>query len=320
MKCCSKNCVNVGIPKKRTNKDKQDEKKESSNYDHLPTTTVTLTDGSIYTGTVQDDKIHGKGILKYPNGEQYEGEFINGKKDGIGKWSDKEGNTYEGSWLDDKKHGYGIYKTKEGLTFEGNFENNIRQGKGTITANDNTRYICFFKDDVEEGEVEFFFSNGDHALGYIKDGYLDKNGRYEFKNGDIYVGNFENGMFHGKGYYKWNDNSSFTVYDGEYFQGKKQGAGKLTKNCGTVLIGEFKDNHLHGEVLEISPQGNQTKVLYSNGNYVKIIEKLEEIINVKEVRAESVANTTIFSDPNMYKKLYEIEKKKKAKIKIQLKK
>lgn len=214
---------------------------------------------SLFLLFLQDGMIHGKGVLKHKNGEEYEGEFYNGKKDGMGKWKDLEGNTYEGQWSNDRKHGHGIYKTKEGFMYDGEFELNKRHGLGTIITPDNTKYTCTFADDVEFGEVEFFFANGDHALGYINDGYLHKNGRYEFKNGDIYVGNFEKGLFHGKGYYKWADSSQFSYYEGNYFQGKKHGNGMLTSIDGTILCGEFKDNFIDGEFLTISPQGIQTR-------------------------------------------------------------
>lgn len=313
--------------------------------------------------------MHGRGILKYANGDQYEGEFVDGKKEGKGKWTDRENNTYEGDWVKDKKHGHGVYKTVEGFIFEGEFANNKREGKGTIITPEKTKYVCSFKDDEEVGEVEFFFANGDHALGYIKDGYLCQNGRYEFKNGDVYVGNFEKGLFHGEGYYKWNNDANYAIYEGNYSGGKKHGKGQLINKDGRILCGVFRDNNMDGEFLEISPQGNQTKgtcavgawctvcicvwgrmmsfnhwtsppllkkstnhifiyffmftpththiqffslpntniaVLYDKGFFVKVLDHIEENLNVQEFLKDSIIHTTIFSNPDMYKKLYEV--------------
>ncbi|SCM09982.1 conserved Plasmodium protein, unknown function [Plasmodium chabaudi adami] len=319
MRCCCKSSTKTGTSNKKNGQKENNEKRKPINYDDLPIETRTLNDGSVYVGTTLDGKLHGKGVLKYKNGEEYEGEFYNGKKDGMGKWKDLEGDSYEGQWSNDRKHGHGIYKTKEGFMYEGKFESNMRHGLGTVTAPDNTKYTCNFTNDVESGEAEFFFANGDHALGYINEGYLHKNGRYEFKNGDIYVGNFEKGLFHGKGYYKWADSSHFSYYEGNYFQGKKHGSGILTSVDGTILCGEFKDNYIDGEFLTISPQGIQTKVLYSKNNHVKILEKFDEKINIKEVLNHTEINTTIFSDPDYYKNLYKIPEKKKAMFRIQLK-
>ncbi|SBS96887.1 conserved Plasmodium protein, unknown function [Plasmodium ovale] len=320
MKCCGKNSVNVESPKKPTQMEMLHETLRNINCDDLPTTTLILNDGSTYTGTILDEKIHGRGVLKNPNGEIYEGEFVYGRKHGLGKWSNKEGNSYEGLWKEDRKHGYGVYITEDGYTFEGNFNMNKRDGIGTTITPDGIKYICNFKDDVEVGEVEFFFPNGDHAFGYIKDGYLHENGRYEFKNGDIYVGYFEKGLFHGKGYYKWHEDSSYVLYEGNYVEGKKHGTGQLTRVDGRILCGEFRDNHLEGEFLEISPQGNKTRVLYEKSKFVKIIEKIQDKVNIKEFRMDAAVITSIFSDPTFYKKLYEVEKKKKSKFHITLRK
>ncbi|CRH01310.1 conserved Plasmodium protein, unknown function [Plasmodium relictum] len=321
MGCCSKDSIKVESPKKKILEYKQNEsKKECINYNNISVSTVTLSDGSVYTGTMLDNKLHGRGVLKYVNGDVYEGEFSNGKKEGKGKWTDKEGNSYDGYWKEDRKHGEGVYKTFDGLIFEGSFNNNKKEGKATITTPEKTKYICTFENDEEVGEAEFFFANGDHALGFIKDGNLDKNGRYEFKNGDIYVGNFKNGLFHGKGYYKWNSNSSFKIYEGEYIEGSRNGNGQLINIDGRILRGKFKNNNLDGEVLEISPQGNQVKVLFDNGKYVKIIDKITEKLNVNEIMQESTIITSIFSDPDFYKKSYQNEQKNRAKLKIQIKK
>ncbi|ANQ09505.1 Phosphatidylinositol-4-phosphate-5-kinase [Plasmodium coatneyi] len=319
MRCCTKNAVNVESPKKVIVVETEDDTREEENpYEDLPTVTVTLSDGSVYTGTTKDNRVHGRGILKYANGDQYEGEFVDGKKEGKGKWTDKENNTYEGDWVKDKRHGHGVYKTADGFTFEGEFANNKREGKGTIITPEKTKYICSFQNDEEVGEVEFFFANGDHALGYIKDGYLSQNGRYEFKNGDIYVGNFEKGLFHGEGYYKWNNDANYAIYEGNYSGGKKHGKGQLINKDGRILCGVFRDNNMDGEFLEISPQGNQTKVLYDKGFFVKVLDNIDQNLNVKEFLEDSIIHTSIFSDPDAYKKLYEITEKKKPQFRLNL--
>ncbi|SOS81440.1 conserved Plasmodium protein, unknown function [Plasmodium sp. gorilla clade G1] len=322
MSCCTRNSVRVENPKKpiyeKLNSKKTDLNKSEEDLGEI--TTVTLLNGSIYKGTLKDNKLHGKGIVNFNDGSSYEGEFKNGKKEGKGKWSDGNGNSYEGEWLDDKRHGNGIYKTKDGFIFDGSFKENKRHGKATITTPDETKYICNFENDQEIGDVEFFFANGDHAYGSIKDGTLDNYGRYEFSNGDIYVGNFKNGLFHGKGYYKWNYGEDYKVYEGNYFKGKRNGTGQIIHSDGRIFFGAFKDDNMDGEILEISPQGIQTKLLYENGKYIRILDKIDEIYNIKEIIQESSINTSIFTDPYIYKQMYEIEKKKKGKIRINLKK
>lgn len=314
-----KNAVDVPLkePSKKINKN--EEAAANPVEDSRPVETITLSDGSVYTGTIKDNKPDGHGTLTYKNGDIYVGQFVNGKKNGLGKWLESGGDIYDGEWKDDRRNGKGIYTTADGTTLEGSFENNLKHGLGTVTLPDKTRYICTYSNDAEVGTAEFFFSNGDHAFGYIKDGNIDGSGRYEFKNGDVYVGCFKNGIFNGKGYYKWNASSSFKLFEGNYLDGKKHGKGVLKNADGRVFCGNFVHNNLHGEVIETSPQGNKTKVLFKNGAFVKLLENLERDLNQRVYIDEKVINTTIFSDPDAYKKLYEYKRKVKPNVKLSFK-
>lgn len=51
-------------------------------------------DGGVYEGEWQDNKKHGRGLLKYANGSVYEGEFKNGVADGKGTMKWKAGTEY----------------------------------------------------------------------------------------------------------------------------------------------------------------------------------------------------------------------------------
>ena len=39
--------------------------------------------GATYSGQFHQGEMHGQGILRYPNGEQYEGTWVEGKKEGM---------------------------------------------------------------------------------------------------------------------------------------------------------------------------------------------------------------------------------------------
>jgi len=56
----------------------------------------------IYTGEIENGKMHGKGTLVYPNGEKYDGDWVHGKRHGIGTYEYSDSSTYEGEWVDDK--------------------------------------------------------------------------------------------------------------------------------------------------------------------------------------------------------------------------
>ena len=79
-----------------------------------------------------DGRLHGKGVMTYPDGRLYEGDFKNNQRNGFGvmiyqdggKYS--EGSRYEGGWRDDKRHGKGVM----------------------IYPNDSRRLIGEFRDDI----------------------------------------------------------------------------------------------------------------------------------------------------------------------------
>ena len=68
--------------------------------------------------------MHGKGIYKYPNGDQYDGDFVEDVKQGNGKLK-YGGNLYEGQWKEGKPHGHGKLTNAKNAVDEGNW----RQGE-----------------------------------------------------------------------------------------------------------------------------------------------------------------------------------------------
>ena len=47
--------------------------------------TLTMSNGIVYEGEWEDNKIHGKGKKTYPNGDHQDGHFNNGRFTGFGK-------------------------------------------------------------------------------------------------------------------------------------------------------------------------------------------------------------------------------------------
>ena len=45
---------------------------------------------------MDDGRRTGKGVIDYPNGDQYEGNFVLGKREGRGRYSFSNGSVYEG--------------------------------------------------------------------------------------------------------------------------------------------------------------------------------------------------------------------------------
>ena len=77
-----------------------------------------------YEGEFHDNKIHGKGYIKFLKiGIEYIGTFKNEQIDGYGIFKWKNGDEYEGEVKDGKMHGRGKYKYKNGKVFNGIFFN-----------------------------------------------------------------------------------------------------------------------------------------------------------------------------------------------------
>ena len=77
-----------------------------------------------YEGEFHDNKIHGKGYIKFLKfGIEYIGTFKNEQIDGYGIFKWKNGDEYEGEVKNGKIHGLGKYKYKNGKIFNGIFFN-----------------------------------------------------------------------------------------------------------------------------------------------------------------------------------------------------
>jgi hypothetical protein len=64
--------------------------------------------GDLYEGNWVNDKMEGKGIYYYSNGERYEGELKSDKVNGTGTYFYADGSKYIGEWKDGNRHGKGI--------------------------------------------------------------------------------------------------------------------------------------------------------------------------------------------------------------------
>ena len=72
--------------------------------------------------------MHGKGLYKWPDGNQYEGDYIYGIKEGFGEFKWADGRVYKGPFKKGKQHGNGKL-TVNGTTFDAVFENGKYMGE-----------------------------------------------------------------------------------------------------------------------------------------------------------------------------------------------
>ncbi|MGB5685814.1 MAG: hypothetical protein WBM35_08385 [Candidatus Electrothrix sp.] len=126
-----------------------------------------------YIGQLKDNDLHGKGILTWPDGNEYSGDWIEGKRHGSGKFVWKNGTQYIGDWRDDKSTGKGTY---------------------TWIDRDEKKYIGDMKEDKFHGNGVMFYTSGDKYSGSWSNGKRHGKGTYTFQDGTTYKGIWENGQ------------------------------------------------------------------------------------------------------------------------------
>jgi hypothetical protein len=178
-------------------------------------------DGSHYEGNVENEKMHGQGVLTYSNGEKWQGSFENGKP-------------FTGS---------GVYKFADGRIFDGSlFEGRFKFG---MLSDENGKiWKGFFNEQGEPSTGSGFYALKDGSIyeGHLKDGRLNF-GKLTNKDGKVWSGFFnEQGEpSTGSGFYALKDGS---IYEGQLVEGQFT-FGKLTDKDGKVQEGEFKESKLY---------------------------------------------------------------------------
>jgi hypothetical protein len=110
------------------------------------TTTITLSDGAVYTGAISNGVPSGLGKKVWPDGAEYDGYFKDGQKDGVGGYVWTSGDTYCGEWKD-KKNGEGHYIWSNGAEFLGEFKNGSMDGEGIMIETDGSTKVGLWKAD-----------------------------------------------------------------------------------------------------------------------------------------------------------------------------
>lgn len=107
--------------------------------------------GNIYDGEWKENKMHGRGTMKFylgidPNGNKiydiYKGDWYNDMMEGRGKMTFANGNKYNGQFKRDMMDGEGTFCVGRDK-YKGRFKNGVKDGKGTY---------YFEEGDVYEGK------------------------------------------------------------------------------------------------------------------------------------------------------------------------
>ena len=199
--------------------------------------------GTLFKGNWNCDKIGNFGIFLEKNGDYYIGELKDGKFEGKGELEIIGISKYKGEFKNDLPNGKGILNDYEkGYTYEGDFIEGKKDGKGILEYIDGTKYEGEFKNDLYHG-----------------------NGLMIFNNGNKYEGQFLNGIIKGKGIFLWNDGKK---YEGEYNDFIKNGFGKFIWNDNKYYEGQWLNNKQHGKGL-ICNEGKEIEGIFRFGKIIK---------------------------------------------------
>ena len=163
---------------------------------------------------------------------------------------------YMGSWNTNKQYdGYGILYIYDEINsifnkYEGIFENGKLNGFGYgIFSKSQIVYLGDFKENLNNGIGKEIYLGSDKSNFYFFKGkYINGNKIYGilyWKDKSYYKGNFNyNDKFNGKGFYYWGRTNE--KYEGEWYDGKMNGQGKMIYADGSIYDGMFYMNKKHG--------------------------------------------------------------------------
>jgi hypothetical protein len=175
---------------------------------------------------------------------------------------------YYGEWSIclDERHGRGIL-VKKNSRYEGYFKNSLVNIKGKFYYENE----CYYDGEYFCGKLHGYGSvlyNSGAYIGYFKNGTPDGKGKETYTDGGCYKGYFKDGKRHGLGRYKYR---SGDIYEGQFLNGQRNGKGEYLLILGIytgvdkkVVIGDWKDNMLHGEGKNFWPDGDKYEGEFKN--------------------------------------------------------
>lgn len=242
--------------------------------------------GETYEGGFLHGFIFGNGKYIYADGGYYEGEFLkmkenkanglsfphpDGRRNGLGIRVWANGSRYEGSWEDDKMSGDGNYTGVTGCRYIGTFWNGAKHGKGKEEFGNvlGIKFVCPMGN--RHPGLAYCMYDGDWERGYFHG-----DGVFNCCDGRSYKGSFFNGKRHGRGFQTYlkegeaGDPDNMYIggvgslyrtltYDGEWFEGWREGHGKLVYVNGDSLEGNFHKGLAHGKIRERNAAMNKTR-------------------------------------------------------------
>jgi hypothetical protein len=205
-------------------------------------------DEAAWSGACIDGKAHGRGVLKWSNGDLLEGILVAGRRQGwaavtLASGTRKEGRMENGIFI-----GHGAFWSLVGVRHEGTWQDGVLVGRGTKQWPDGNRYDGDFRNGKRHGQGVMIFGSGSKFTG----------NRYE--------GGWQNDQPHGHGIYTWANGER---YDGQWANDLRHGQGVTTYLNGNRCEGVWRDFKLLGEGLFWHAARQRWGSCFWNGKMVK---------------------------------------------------
>lgn len=200
-----------------------------------------------YEGEWCQGRPHGKGSLKWPNGQNHVGNFCQGLEHGFGvclvpQASEDKFNCYKCHWREGRMCGYGICEYGTDRVYKGYFQEGLHHGFGVLESTLQAPHPCKYTGHWKRGQrsgygIQEDGDRGERYIGMWKADQRHGPGIVVTQAGVCYQGTFQADKMMGPGILLFEDDS---LYEGTFTRDLTLlGTGKVTFPNGFTLQGSF---------------------------------------------------------------------------------
>lgn len=244
--------------------------------------------GTVYAGetnattqTPLSGRPHGRGIMKFADGGEYDGEFVEGAYEGRGTLSPPPSAAnssfvkYTGDFVKGRPSGQGTMWFADGGSYAGQWVNGQREGRGKFTGpNGNSVDGEWAANKPVRATIINLPSDNPLAIaryvGTLKDGLFSGTGTMTLVSGETYQGEWQFGKRHGRGELSLpsREPGALVKYVGEFRDNLPNGQGVLEWNNGARYVGGVADRKPHGQGEMRRPDGTIRRGIFDKSRPV----------------------------------------------------
>nr|XP_031542537.1 ALS2 C-terminal-like protein isoform X2 [Vicugna pacos] len=254
-----------------------------------------------YEGEWYWGRPHGKGTLKWPDGQNHVGDFCQGLEHGFGirlvpQASEDKFDCYKCHWREGTMCGYGICEYSTNEVYKGYFQEGLRHGFGVLESAPQAPQPCKYTGHWERGQrsgygIEEDSDRGERYIGMWQANQRHGPGVMVTQAGVCYQGTFQADKIVGPGILLSEDDS---LYEGTFTRDLTLlGKGKVTFPNGITLEGSFSTGagrglHTQGvlDTAALPPDPSSTcKRTHPEDRVGRMEDILEELLQHREPEA-----------------------------------